>query len=309
MVYGRLMRDRYIEAVLHYLRHSERAEAREQLQQRFDDGGDERATIRALGHPFACSLSLTKRPKAVVRAEYRLHYRKSLGVVIALSLIAALALLLIPPLFRPIRITREFLLTRALLAISISALSSATLVTLLFVLFGSLGVRLPMPRWDEAALAHLLGEDELMIEAGALWSELIFSLLCLALLFTLSLRPEWVRLQGHPLFTASARGLFMAGLPIPIASIPLWVWKRRRRTWSRPLFVWDTIREVVGVLYTVVLLTRWNLYTPAFLASVGEERLKIIVTALSLLWILLTILERANDGYTVFTGTAPGRGS
>lgn len=303
------MRDRYIDAVLHHLHRRERASAEKKLRRRFAEGTDDRATIAALGHPFACSLTLTDRPKALLRGEYRLHYRKSLALAMILSATIVVALLLIPPLFRPVRITAAYVALRALAGIAGSALFSAAAITLLFLLLGVLGVRLSMPRWDEAAIAHFLGEDELVIPPAQLRSHILSSLLWLTLLLFLMVKPEAVTLQGRAIFTASIRVGIAGWLLLLFASMPLWTAKRKSGAWTRALFLWDTMLEAVMVLYSAVLLSRWGVYDPAFVALVGMVRLKIVVTALSGVWIALTVLERANDAYTVFTGTAPPKAS
>lgn len=303
------MKDLYIDAVVRYLHPRERTAASTELQNLFADSDDERMTIHQLGHPFACSLRFTTRPKALVKGEHRLHYRRSLAAVMIISATIILLLLLIPPLFRPVRITASFILSRAVCGLATAALFSTATVTVLFFLLGSLGVNLPMPRWDEEAVAHFLGEDELVITRGQLRSQIIATLLWLGLLAFLMVRPEAVTLGGRTVFTSAIRVGSAGWILLSLASTLLWTAKRKSGAWTRSLFLFDSIIEAVTVLYSVVLLTRWGLYTPAFVAMVGQGRLKIVVTALSVVWIALTILERANDAYSILTGTAPSKES
>jgi len=152
-----------------------------------------------------------------------------------------------------------------------------------------------------------LSVDECAIKASSARLDLAFSLLVLFFLLFLLVRPEAIALHGRPLFTATIRPFAGGWLLLTVASLIIGSVKLARLRYSRPLVLTESAVELSTVGYSAIVLTRWQLYHPLFIQLAGEARVKIVVQAMVTIWIALTVLERANDVYTVFRSTAPGR--
>ncbi len=303
------MRDAYIRATLGWLRFSERGAARSHLHERFASSADDLATILDLGHPYSSALPFMTDARALIKAQDRYWHRRLFFWALMVSAITLISWLVILPFFRPVRITVSFVLWRTALALAVAGALSMTAVTALVLLLASLNVSLPPPRWDEHTARRLLGQDDLAFGLASLLSRLIGAVVQIAVLLLALIFPEAIALFGRPVFGPSLRLYLVPWFASVMCSLallrPLWT----KRMWTRRLFLADSLIEALTTLYSVWVLTRWTLWQSAFVSIIGEVRLKIIVTALSVLWVLLTLIERLGDGYTVFSGTAPVKGS
>jgi len=216
-----------------------------------------------------------------------------------------LLLLLIPPFFQPVRITASLLLQRALTAIFTALMLSLVSVTLVFFILSSRPYVLKRRRWDEETMLRTLSVDDLAIKSSTIVLDMMFSLLSLGFLLTLLTRPLLVVLQGRPVFSVMIRPFVVGWMLFALCSLILGSVKLKRRRYSRQLVVLESILDSITLVYAAVVLTRWHLYHPDFVQLAGQARLKIIVQALMVIWIALTVLERANDVYTIFRSTAP----
>lgn len=301
------MTDAYIKAVLTHLDRRERGRAQEQLDQIFRASDSEATTILALGHPADCATRFFIQKRSLVRRQYRLQYRKSLISALLLCTIILLPLFLIPPFFQPVRITTSLLAQRSLAAIAAALLLSLCSVTLAFFIRSSHSRAVQARRWDEETMRATLSVDECAIKASSARLDMAFSLLVLFFLLFLLVRPEAIALHGRPLFTATIRPFAGGWLLLTVASLIIGSVKLARLRYSRPLVLTESAVELSTVGYSAIVLTRWQLYHPLFIQLAGEARVKIVVQAMVTIWIALTVLERANDVYTVFRSTAPGR--
>ncbi|MCK9549108.1 MAG: hypothetical protein M0Q37_11410 [Sphaerochaeta sp.] len=299
------MVDAYIGAVLSRLDRREREYAQEQLKEIFALSTDVTATIGALGHPADCAIRFYAPKRWPVNREYRHGYRKSLAIAMASFSLILLLLLLIPPFFQPVRITASLLLQRALAAIFTALILSLGSVTLVFFILSSRPIVLKRRRWDEETMVRTLSIDDLAIKSSTIVLDMMFSLLWLGFLLTLLLHPLVVVLQGRPVFSVMVRPVVVAWMLLALCSLILDSVKLKRRRYSRRLVVLESTLDSITLVYTTVVLTRWHLYHPDFVQLVGQARLKIVVQALLVIWIALTVLERANDVYTIFRSTAP----
>ncbi|NMA21954.1 MAG: hypothetical protein GX938_00350 [Spirochaetales bacterium] len=301
------MTDAYINAVLAHLDRRERKRAKEELDQIFRLSDDSASTILALGHPADCATRFFTQKRSLIRGEHRLRYRKSLGYSMGACTSILLLLFLIPPFFQPVRITASLLMLRALSALAFAVLLSLFSMTLTFFIRSSRSTPAKARRWDEQTMLATLSVDDCAIKASSARLDMAFSLLALAFLLFLLMRPLAIALHGRPVFTAMIRPFAGGGMLLSFASLILASVKLKRLRYSRTLILLDSAVEFSTVVYSALVLTRWQLYHPAFIQLTGEARLKIVVHAMAAIWIALTVLERANEVYTVFRSTAPGR--
>jgi len=99
--------------------------------------------------------------------------------------------------------------------------------------------------------------------------------------------------------------------PVPLAAtilsfiVSALKWFKGR--WTPTLFVLSASADLLGIVYFIFVVTRWQLYNPAFLTLFpgSMTRWQIIVKAASVVLLILTLIGNGDDAYTVFRKTRP----
>jgi hypothetical protein len=308
------MQEHYIAAVLKHLKADEREKAERSLQEKFaENPASIRETILLLGHPEECARTFFTTERSLIGSAYIGRYKQALKITIPL-LAAVLALSSIIPLFfQPVRITVALLVTKALIATFKAAYHSLFWITLIFIILSKAQVPLPKRRWDAARAAKLLGEEDLTIKRSSMIFDLVFQSLWLVALVFFFANAGWLAIYGRgtpiPLFSDAVRIYVIGWMVLALMNIGLTIYKYFASMWNRPLFFIASSVELIGVIYTTVVITRVDLYHPSFVALLSLGRLTIITRAIGALLIVLTLLEQINNGFSVISGTSPEKRS
>jgi hypothetical protein len=307
----------YIEAVLKPLKKEERERAHAALQEHFSQASGREEVeklLLELGHPKEYRARFTKRERALISGVWADRYWWTLQIVAAPVLIIAILSAVIPPFFKPVRITTTLLITLAASALFSAVVQTFFWVTLTFFALSRSSITPPPWRWNERAIARLEEEDELVISKSSALSEAIFLSLVVVVLLVLSIKPEILTLRlGSAvrilLFEPTLiRPWLMGAIIVVLAQIALAISKYLAGLWSRPLVLLSAALTLVSTLYLIVFLTQWQLYHPSFLTFVGEGRLKVVVGGVSVLLGVLTLLDEVNRVWGVFRQTAHQQG-
>ena len=195
-----------------------------------------------------------------------------------------------------------------------SALASAFLwVTISFAIMDHYQVNATSERWDAKALHSLEEAPTRIIKKSDSIADMVGLSVFFLLLAVLLSKPELIAIYRKdaaavPLFVGSALQPFIIGwMAATILSFIVSALKWFKGRWTPTLFVLSASADLLGIVYFIFVVTRWQLYNPAFLTLFpgSMTRWQIIIKAASVVLLILTLIGNGDDAYTVFRKTRP----
>ncbi len=309
---------RYIEETIRHLKPSEREEVAKELGTNITDMVGENPSeavieqiLLEMGSPAELASKYRGKERYLIGPATFDIYFKILKLVALVVGVVTLVFALIS-LFLSSNAPAFGTILSRILGTVLSALSASFVwVTITFALLDYYQVKMDDEGWDVKALHALEALPTKTIKRGESIVDIVgLSVFMLLLVFFYSM-PQLVAiyLKGFdpvPIFLGEQIRPYLIGWMITtLFTLTISVIKLHQGRWSNLLLGFSIGCDLLGLIYFIFLVTRWQLYNPEFFSffNNGVNTWKTIIKAGSVALTILTLISITDDVYTVLKKT------
>ena len=309
---------RYSAETVRHLRPAEREEVERELTSSILDMVGEspsdsvvESTLLELGPPSALAAKYRGRERYLIGPSMFDLYMMVLKLVTVIVLTVTLVLTILTFFLDPTGLSIVKMVTRTVAALFSAASGVFLWVTITFALLDYFQVNVQKDAWNREALLDLETVSTREISKREIVSDLVGLTLFMIFLGFVYTSSDMIAIhqkgvQPIPLFIAQSLRPFIVGwMVITLLNFSVAILKVLKGRWTTSLFALNTLFELIGISYFIIVATRWSLYNPEFLSffNYSMERHQSMVKAFSVALLILTLIGVGSNAHSTFWKT------
>ncbi|MGH0051777.1 MAG: hypothetical protein ACQ5SW_00105 [Sphaerochaetaceae bacterium] len=311
---------RYIGETVRHLKAKEREEVEKELEANIldmlgEDPSEEaiEQTLLDMGSPSSLATKYRGSERYLIGpATYDTYWMVLKLVALVVSLVT-LVFTILSFLFTANILTIYEMIAKVLGSVFSAASSAFLWVTITFALLDRYQVKTDTKEWNRAELYHLVQLSTKEIKKKDSIIDLVGLSLFFLFLGFLYMKSNLLAIYQRgqvsiPLFQAELLRPYLLGwMGITVLDFFVAMLKLLRGRWTKSLLGFSAISDLIGVLYFIFVATRWQIYNNNALLffNLSLERWQIIMKAASVILLILTLINIADDAYTTLKKTEP----